>query len=171
MSDVSATVEVNQPLRTVYNPWTQFEEFPRFMAGVEEVHQEDDATLLWRAEITGVERAWRSRIIEREPDRAIFWLSTEGTRNNSRVTFERLGPTTTRVHLALDIEPGDLVETARQMLGFVEPRAQGDLDRFRKFIEARSAETGAWRGEIRNGEVGGSGQSPLEAPSEVDPEA
>ena len=108
MTDVKATVDVNQPVTTVYNQWTQFEEFPRFMEGVESVVQEDDATLVWRAQVAGVERTWRSRITEQEPDQSIAWMSTEGTRNNGRVTFESLGPQMTRVNLALDIEPDDL---------------------------------------------------------------
>ena len=153
MTDVKATVDVNQPVTTVYNQWTQFEEFPRFMEGVESVIQEDDATLVWRAQVAGIERTWRSRITEQEPDRSIAWMSTEGTRNNGRVTFESLGPQMTRVNLALDIEPDDLVEKVGDALGIIDRRAQGDLDRFRDFIEARSAETGAWRGEIRDGDV------------------
>ena len=153
MTDVKATVDVNQPVTTVYNQWTQFEEFPRFMEGVESVVQEDDATLVWRAQVAGIERTWRSRITEQEPDQSIAWMSTEGTRNNGRVTFESLGPQMTRVKLALDIEPDDLVEKVGDALGIIDRRAQGDLDRFRDFIEARSAETGAWRGEIRDGNV------------------
>lgn len=153
MADVKATVDVDQPVSTVYNQWTQFEEFPRFMDGVESVVQEDDTTLVWRARIAGIERTWRSRITEQEPDRSIAWMSTEGTRNNGRVTFEPLGATMTRVHLALDIEPDDLVEKAGDALGLIDRRAQGDLDRFRDFIEARSTETGAWRGEVRDGDV------------------
>ena len=153
MTDVKATVDVNQPVTTVYNQWTQFEEFPRFMEGVESVVQEDDATLVWRAQVAGIERTWRSRITEQEPDQTIAWMSTEGTRNNGRVTFESLGPEMTRVRLALDIEPDDLVEKVGDALGIIDRRAQGDLDRFRDFIEARSAETGAWRGEIRDGNV------------------
>ena len=170
MSDVSATIDVNQPLRTVYNQWTQFEEFPKFMEGVEEVIQVDEATLIWRAEIAGIERTWRARIIKQEPDRAIEWVSTEGSRNSGSVTFEPLGPSTTRVQLALDLEPQDMIEKAGQGLGFVARRARGDLDRFRQFIEDRFSETGAWRGEIRDGEVGGGGRSPLAAPPDVDPE-
>lgn len=153
MTDVQATVDVNQPVRTVYNQWTQFEEFPRFMEGVESVVQEDDATLVWRAQIAGIERTWRSRITEQEPDHSIAWMSTEGTRNNGRVTFESLGPEMTRVNLALDIDPDDMIEKAGDALGIIDRRAQGDLDRFREFIEARSTETGAWRGEIRDGNV------------------
>ena len=170
MGDVKATVDVDQPLSTVYNQWTQFEEFPRFMEGVEEVVQEDDATLRWKAQIAGVERTWRARITEQDPDRGIAWQSTEGTRNNGRVTFEALGPDTTRVYLTLDLEPKDFVEKAGEALGFIDRRAQGDLDRFREFIESRSSETGAWRGEISGGAVGGSNRSSLNTPSEVDPE-
>ena len=170
MADVNATVDVNRPVRTVYNQWTQFEEFPRFMDGVIEVKQLDNETLGWRAAVVGVERTWRSRIVEQDPDRVIAWISTEGTRNDGRVTFEALGPSTTRVHLALDLDPQDFVERAGQALGFVGRRAQSDLERFRAFIESLPTETGEWRGEIANGDVGGSGRSPLETPAAVDPE-
>jgi uncharacterized membrane protein len=170
MSDINATVDVKQPLRTVYNQWTQFEEFPNFMEGIEEVTQVDETTLIWRAQIAGIERTWRSRIVKQEPDQAIEWVSTEGSRNSGRVTFEALGPSTTRVQLALDLEPQDLVEKVGQGLGLVARRAQEDLDRFRQFIEDRFSETGAWRGQIRDGEVDGAGRSLLEAPPDVDPE-
>ena len=170
MADIKATVDVNQSVSTVYNQWTQFEEFPRFMEGVEEVTQEDDTTLLWRAQIAGVERTWRARITEQDPDRGIAWQSTEGTRNNGRVTFEALGPSMTRVYLTLDLEPKDFVEKAGEALGFIDRRAQADLDRFRDFIESRSTETGAWRGEVSGGEVDGPGRSSMETPAEVDPE-
>ncbi|HSL25942.1 MAG TPA: SRPBCC family protein [Acidimicrobiia bacterium] len=153
MASIDATIEVQQPLRTVYNQWTQFEEFPRFMEGVEEVVQLDEATLQWQARIAGVKRAWKARIVEQEPDRVVSWASIEGTRHDGRVTFEPLGPDTTRVHLALDLDPQDLVEKAGEVSGLIEMRAQDDLERFREFMEARPIETGAWRGEIHDGEV------------------
>ena len=170
MTDITGTVDVNQSLSTVYNQWTQFEQFPRFMEGVAEVVQVDAQTLAWRTKIAGIERTWRSRITEQDPDRAIAWTSTDGTHNFGRVTFEALGPSTTRVHLALNFEPNDFVEKAGEALGFVNRRAQADLDSFRKFIESQSAETGAWRGAIPNSDVGGTDRSPLEAPATVDPE-
>jgi uncharacterized membrane protein len=154
MSDVRATVDVDRPVRTVYNQWTQFEEFPRFMEGVEEVRQLDDDTLQWRAEIAGVEREWKAKIVEQVPDQVIAWSSTDGVANAGRVTFEPLGPTATRVELAMDLEPEGLVETAGDALGIIERRVKGDLERFSEFIEERSSETGAWRGEIPAGNEG-----------------
>ena len=170
MADVNATIDVNRPLRTVYNQWTQFEDFPQFMDGVVEVKQLDNETIGWRAKVAGVERTWQSRIVEQDPDRAIAWISTEGTRNDGRVTFEALGPSTTRVHLALDLDPQDFVERAGQALGFVGRKAQTDLERFREFIEGRPMETGAWRGEISSGGAGEPDRSPVETPAAVDPE-
>jgi uncharacterized membrane protein len=148
MSELSATVDVDRPVRTVYNQWTQFEEFPRFMEGVEEVRQLDDDTLHWRAEIAGVEREWKAKIVKQVPDQVIAWSSTEGAANAGRVTFEPLGPSATRVELAMELEPEGFAETAGDVLGIIERRVQGDLERFSEFIEERLSETGAWRGEI-----------------------
>ncbi len=148
MADVRATAEVNRPVSTVYNQWTQFEEFPHFMEGVEEVRQLDDATLQWRASIGGVEREWEAKIVEQQPDEVIAWTSTGGTRNHGRVTFEPIGPATTRVELAMDVEPEGVAENVGDALGIIESRVKGDLERFCDFVESRDAETGAWRGEI-----------------------
>jgi uncharacterized membrane protein len=153
MTDVSATIEIEQPVRTVYNQWTQFEEFPRFMDGVEEVRQLDDTTLAWRARIAGVERSWKARITEQEPDRAIAWTSIDGVGNSGRVSFEPLGSEATRISLSIDIEPEGVIETAGVELGIVQKRAREDLERFRDFMEGRLVETGGWRGEIRDARV------------------
>jgi uncharacterized membrane protein len=153
MADIRGTIEVERPVETVYNQWTQFEEFPRFMEGIEEVRQLDDSTLLWRARIAGVQRTWKAKIVEQEPDQVVAWTSLEGVQNSGRVAFEPIGPASTRVELALDLEPTDLAERAGEVFGIISQRAQGDLERFRDFIEGRAHETGAWRGEIHHGEV------------------
>ena len=150
MANINATIEVDRPVRTVYNQWTQFEQFPRFMEGIEEVKQRSDDTLSFTAEIAGVERRWDARIVEQEPDRVIAWTSIGGVRNNGRVTFEELGPDSTKVNLELDVDPEGFVEKAGDSLGLIEGRAKGDLERFRDFIEERPRETGAWRGEIHD---------------------
>lgn len=152
MSKLEASIEVNVPVRVVYDQWTQFEEFGRFMEGVEEVVQLDDTRLRWTAEIAGRKKTWLAKITEQEPDRVVAWESIEGAPNRGRVTFEELGSTQTRVNLELEYEPEGPIESAGDVLGVVERRVKGDLKRFKEFIESRGQETGAWRGEIRSGQ-------------------
>ena len=149
MSTVEKSIELDLPLRTVYDQWTQFEEFPQFMEGVEQVVQLDDTHLHWVAEIAGVKREWDAEITEQVPDQRIAWRSLVGERNAGVVTFHPIGQDKTRVTLAIDFEPDDLVEQVGDKLGFVSKRTEGDLERFKKFIESRGVETGAWRGEVR----------------------
>jgi uncharacterized membrane protein len=142
-------IEVDVPVRTAYDQWTQFEEFPRFMEGVEEVRQRDDAYTEWRAEVGGESRRWVARITEQEPDRLIAWTSTEGdAKIGGTVAFEPMGEGRTAVMLRVDFEPDDATERIGDALGIVERRVRGDLERFKAFIEGRGEATGAWRGEI-----------------------
>lgn len=145
---VEESVEVEVPVRTAYNQWTQFEEFPAFMEGVEEVRQLDDVRLHWKAEIAGVTREWDAEITEQSPDRRVAWTSTAGAKNAGVVTFHRLDDFHTKVMLQLDFEPEGFAESAGSALGIVKRRAKGDLERFKSFIEGRGVETGAWRGEV-----------------------
>jgi uncharacterized membrane protein len=161
MSRIVESIDVDVPLRAAYDQWTQFEEFPRFMDGVKQVKQLDDTTLEWTAEINGIERSWRAEIVEQEPDRVIAWRSTSGARNDGRVTFEPLDAGRPRVTLELEVEPEDPIEKAGDALGFVERQVEGDLRRFKEFIESRGTPTGGWRREIENGqEVSGGPESP-----------
>ncbi|MEW6152698.1 MAG: SRPBCC family protein [Actinomycetota bacterium] len=148
MATVEKTIEVNKPVRTVYNQWTQFEEFPRFMEGVESVTQIDDSHLRWKASIGGAHREWDAEIVHQEPDRRIAWRSLSGAANAGDVTFQPAGAGATAITLRLDFEPDGPVEKAGQALGVVSKRVEGDLERFRDFIEGRVAETGAWRGQV-----------------------
>jgi uncharacterized membrane protein len=148
MSTIEQSVEVDVPVRTAYDQWTQFEEFPRFMEGVEEVRQVTDTRLHWKAEIAGVEREWDAEITEQTPDHRIAWRSTDGSENGGVVTFHKLADSRTKVMLQLDFEPEGFVEKAGDMLGVVRMRTKGDLERFKDFIEARGTSTGAWRGEV-----------------------
>jgi uncharacterized membrane protein len=148
---IEASTEVNVPLTTAYNQWTQFEEFPKFMKGVESVRQVDDKTLEWHANIAGNDETWTAEIVEQEPDQRIAWRSTSGTRNDGVVTFQRVDENTTRVSLAIDWEPSGVVQRTGDALGFDDRRVEGDLERFKEFIESRGQETGAWRGEIKSG--------------------
>ena len=148
MGKVEESIDVNVPVRTAYNQWTQFEEFPRFMEGVKSVRQLDDRTLEWTAEIAGNEETWTAEISEQEPDQRIAWHAMDGATNAGVVTFHRIDDDTTRVMLQLEYEPEGVLETAGDALGIPERRIRGDLERFKEFIESRGAETGAWRGEI-----------------------
>jgi uncharacterized membrane protein len=142
-------IEVDVPVRTAYDQWTQFEEFPRFMEGVEEVRQRTDAYTEWRAEIGGEERTWVARITQQEPDRLIAWTSTEGdAKIGGTVSFEPLANDRTAVGLRIDFEPDDATERVGDALGVVERRVRGDLERFKAFIEERGGATGGWRGQI-----------------------
>jgi uncharacterized membrane protein len=148
METIEKYIDVNVPVRTAYNQWTQFEEFPRFMEGVERVTQIDDKRLHWVASIGGKTIEWDAKIFEQIPDKRIVWHSEGGAMQNGMVSFTPVGEYTTRVTLRIDYEPEGLVEEVGDKLGFVSRRVEGDLKRFKEFIEARGAETGAWRGTI-----------------------
>jgi uncharacterized membrane protein len=155
MSQIIESIDVDVPVRTAYDQWTQFEEFPRFMEGVEAVKQLTDTTLEWTAKIAGVERSWRAEITEQEPDQRVAWTSTSGAQNAGVVTFHRLDDRRSRVTLQLDVEPTGPVETIGDAVGGVERRVEGDLKRFKEFIEARGDSTGSWRGEVDQDRVTG----------------
>ncbi|MEX2293920.1 MAG: SRPBCC family protein [Acidimicrobiales bacterium] len=148
MDEITATVDVRVPVRTAYDQWTQFEEFPQFMDGVRSVTQLDDTHLHWEAEIAGVRREWDAEITEQQPDQRIAWKATDGTQNAGVVTFHRLDDDQTRVALQLDVETEGIVEAIGEKLGFIKRRAAGDLERFKEMIEAGGVETGAWRGTV-----------------------
>jgi uncharacterized membrane protein len=151
MARVEKSIEIDRPLRMVYDQWTQFEEFPRFMEGVEEVHQLDDRTLHWKAKIGGRTEEWEAEIVQQIPDQQIAWRHTRGAVNSGVVTFTPLEGDHSRVTLALEYDPHGLVEKVGDALGLVSRRVEGDLERFKRFVEERGAETGAWRGEIHPG--------------------
>ncbi|HEX2804641.1 MAG TPA: SRPBCC family protein [Kineosporiaceae bacterium] len=149
MSDVIETIDVSVPVRTAYNQWTQFEEFPRFMDGVEEIRQVSDTLTHWKIKIGGVEREFDAEITEQHPDERVAWHSVGGTDHAGVVTFHRLDDATTRVTLQLDTAPEGVVETLGDKLGLVKHRAKGDMRRFKDYIESRGLETGAFRDDIQ----------------------
>ena len=155
METIEKSVHVEAPLSAVYNQWTQFEEFPRFMEGVKEVRQLDDKRLHWRAEIAGKDKEWTAEIYRQEPDSVIAWRSTSGAQNGGEVRFQQAGDGHTDVTLVMSYDPEGIVENVADALGAVSMRVQGDLNRFKEFIEERGRETGGWRGEIRGGSVSG----------------
>jgi uncharacterized membrane protein len=149
MTSIEKSIEVDVPVHAAYNQWTQFETFPHFMEGVREVQQLDDTHLHWRAQIAGKDVEWDAVITEQVPDQRIAWRNTSGPANAGVVTFHKLDPQRTKLMLQLDYEPEGAMETIGSALGTVERRVEGDLERFKEFIEKRGAETGAWRGEVR----------------------
>jgi uncharacterized membrane protein len=152
MASIEQSIQVNVPVRTAYNQWTQFEEFPRFMEGVESVRQLDDKRLQWQVNIGGKTKEWVAEITEQRPDERIAWTSRGGAYNAGVVTFHRLDDARTKLMLQVDYSPEGVVENLGDAVGFVSARIKGDLQRFKEFIESRHTETGAWRGEIERGQ-------------------
>ena len=153
MSTIEQSIEVNVPVRTAYNQWTQFEDFPHFMEGVEKVNQIDDVNLHWVAEILGQHREWDAKIAEQVPDERIAWRNVDGATNAGVVTFHRLDENRTKVMLQMEFDPEGFAEKAADALGLVKSRTKGDLERFKTFMEERGTETGAWRGEVDQNKI------------------
>ncbi|MPZ73064.1 MAG: cyclase [Nitriliruptorales bacterium] len=151
MKIIEKSVEVSQPVSTVYNQWTQFEEFPQFMEGVNKVRQLDDQHLHWETEIGLTEREFEAEITEQVPDQVVAWRALGETKHTGRVTFEKIDTDKTRVNVAMAYDPDGFVEKTGSAIGIVDKRVEGDLERFTKLIEQRGTETGAWRGEIHGG--------------------
>ena len=149
MSTIEQSIDVDVPVRTAYDQWTQFEEFPKFMEGVEEIRQIDDTHLHWRTKIAGKVKEFDAAITEQTPDQRIAWTSEDGPEHAGVVTFHRLGEDQTRVMVQMDYEPEGAVEKVGDALGLVKRRVKGDLERFKELIEGRGTETGAWRGEVK----------------------
>lgn len=147
-SSIERSIDVNVPVRTAYNQWTQFEEFPHFMEGVQEVRQLTDTQLHWKANIGGKVKEWDAKITEQIPDERIAWTNTSGARNAGVVTFHRLADNKTRIMLQMEYDPEGFTENVGDMVGMVSLRVRGDLNRFKEFIESRGHETGAWRGAV-----------------------
>lgn len=149
MAEVEKEIEVNLPVRAVYNQWTLFEEFPRFMEGVQRVDQLGPDRLHWVASLGGQRREWDARILDQIPDERIAWRSENGEVNAGLVTFLPAdGGNRTRVKLRLRYRPEGVVETAADAIGVVSRRVDGDLHRFKEYLEGIGHEAGGWRGEI-----------------------
>ena len=148
MSLIEKSIEINVPVKTAYNQWTQFEDFPRFMEGVKHVKQLDEKHLHWKAEIGGKEKEWDAEITEQIPDTRIAWRSRDGAQNAGVVTFHRLSDSTSKVMLQMEYDPDGVLENVGDVTGMVSQRVVGDLERFKRYIESRGQETGAWRGTV-----------------------
>jgi uncharacterized membrane protein len=148
---IDETIEVNVPVSTAYNQWTQFEEFPLFMQGVEHVEQRDDTRLHWVASVAGRTAEWDAKILEQHRDRQISWISEDGKKTRGTVTFEPLGEQRTLIRLSMSYKPEGPAEQLGSAAGLDAARIRGDLERFKELIESRGAESGAWRGEVSAG--------------------
>jgi uncharacterized membrane protein len=151
---IEASIEVDVPVSSAYNQWTQFEEFPRFMHGVEEVRQLDDTRLHWVASVAGRRAEWDAKILEQHPDRQISWVSEDGKKTRGTVTFEPLGADRTLVSLSLGYQAEGFVEAVGSAAGLDRRRIAGDLERFKELIEGRGSASGAWREDISAGTTG-----------------
>ena len=148
MATIEQSIEIDAPISTVYNQWTQFEEFPQFMDGVDEVRQLDDTHLHWVASFGGTRHEWDAQITEQRPDERVAWRNTDGKDNAGVVTFHKIDDHTTRVMVQMDFVPEGIKEKIGDALGAPERRVKGDLETFKEMIESRGTETGAWRGEV-----------------------
>jgi uncharacterized membrane protein len=148
---ITETIEVDVPVSVAYNQWTQFEDFPLFMEGVEHVEQKDDSRLHWVAKVGGKTAEWDAKILEQHPDKQISWISEDGKKTRGTVTFEPVGENKTRITLSMSYQAEGLTETLGSAVGLDERRVRGDLQRFKELIESRGAESGAWRGEVSAG--------------------
>ena len=153
MSRFEESITVDAPVRVAYDQWTQFEEFPRFMDGVEKVEQLDDKRLWWRAKIAGQTREWTAEITDQTPDTRVAWKSLDGAANAGAVTFRPVDADRTEISLSLDAEPDGPIESAGDALGFLQRRVHGDLERFKEHIEEKGGNGKGWRGEIHGDEV------------------
>ena len=148
MASVVESIDVKVPVSTAYNQWTQFEEFPRFMEGIEEVRQLDGKRLHWRANIGGKQEEWDAEIVDQVPDQRVAWQAIDGQKNGGVVTFHRIDENRTQVKVHIDYEPESLVERVGGLVGLDTGRVKFDLERFKQLVESRGTETGAWRGDV-----------------------
>jgi len=153
METIRESIEVDVPVRTAYNQWTQFEEFPRFMEGVASVKQIDDTHLRWVAEIAGERRDWEAEIVEQLPDQKIAWRAVEGSGPNGVVTFEPLGEDKTLVMVEMSYEPEGFKEQLGAKIGIDSRQVKDDLERFKQLIENRDEATGAYRAKVQDGKA------------------
>lgn len=154
MSTYEEGIELDVPVREAYNQWTLFEEFPKFMEGVESVTQVTDTRNHWIAEIAGVRREFDTEIDEQTPDQRIAWHAVDGPEHAGVVTFHRLDDNRCKVMLQMDFDPDGFLEQVGDKLGFVKGRVAGDMERFKEFMESRGAAEGGWRGEVEQEKVG-----------------
>jgi uncharacterized membrane protein len=150
MKTIEESIEIDVPVSTAYNQWTQFETFPKFMEGVERVEQTDDTHLHWVAEVGGEKREWNAEITEQHPDERVAWKALDQDGPNGVVSFHKLDEARTKVMVQMDYEPEGMKQSVGSAVGMDSGRVKGDLESFKEFIESRGGETGSWRGEVEN---------------------
>ncbi len=148
MSTVTESIDVDVPIKTVYDQWTQFESFPQFMEGVEEIRQIDDTHIHWVIKIAGVTREFDATITEQHPEERVAWRADDGPNHAGVVTFHRIDDNQTRVTAQMDIDPEGFVENVADKAGILDRRVKGDMKKFKEFIESRDSATGSWRGDV-----------------------
>lgn len=169
MKSIQDSIDVAVPVTTAYNQWTQFESFPAFMSGVEQVHQISDTKTHWKTNVAGVQREFDAEITEQHPDERVAWRTVDGLHHAGVVTFHRLDDRHTRVTLQMEFEPEGLAEKAGAALGVVGYQTKSDLSQFKEFIEREGAPTGAWRGEVPRPPQAGPSATSTPQPSTTDP--
>jgi uncharacterized membrane protein len=157
METIEKSIEVDAPIQKVYNQWTQFEEFPRFMEGIEEVRQLDNKHLHWVANVGGRTKEWDAEIVEQIPEDRIAWRSTSGARNAGVVHFQSSDPAHTVITLRMDYEAEGTMEKIGSAMGVLSSRVEADLRNFKEFIQRRPTETGSWREQIQGNDESGKG--------------
>jgi uncharacterized membrane protein len=155
MPKIQESIEVQVPVQQAYNQWTQFEDFPKFMEGIQSVQQLDDTHVHWVAEIRGGTREWTTEITEQQPDEKVAWKTIDGeVKNDGVVSFEQIAGGQTRIDVQMDVEGESTAEdVAGDLLGVVKRQVHGDLERFKQLIESRDEATGAYRGKVQDGET------------------
>jgi uncharacterized membrane protein len=150
---LTSSIDVDVPVRVAYDQWTQFETFPEFMSGVDSITQIDDELTHWVVSIGGVRREFDAEIGDQVPDQHVTWRSVGDVTHRGRVTFAPTGADSTRVDLEIEWEPEGFTEHAGAALQLDDLQVKTDLKKFKEFIEHRYTPTGAWRGEIHDGEA------------------
>jgi uncharacterized membrane protein len=150
---IQQSVDIGAPLSTVYNQYTQFEEWPNFMHRLQSVSQEDESHVTFKAKIWGFTREFKAEIVEQRPDERIKWEVNEGVTHTGVVTFHELADQLTRVEVNVDLEPSGLIEKAARGMRHVKRAVRADLSRFKAYVMMEEEETGSWRGKIEDGDV------------------
>jgi uncharacterized membrane protein len=150
---IQQDIDIGVPLKTVYNQWTQFEDWPKFMHRLDQVSQEDESHVSFKTKIWGISKEFKAEILEQRPDERIKWKVAEGVTHTGVVTFHELGPRLTRVELNLDVQPGSLIEKAARGMRHIKRAVRADLARFKAYVLMEEEETGSWRGAIEDGDV------------------
>ena len=148
MTTIEQSIDLEVPVRAAYDQWTQFEDFPKFMKGVEEIRQLDDRHLHWVAELGGTRHEWDAEITEQLPDERVAWRNTDGKDNAGVVTFHKLDDGRSRVMVQIDFVPEGIKEKVGSAINAPDRQVKGDLERFKELVEAQGGDAGGWRGEV-----------------------